>query len=117
MNAGGEMLVPNEYERVNVTRETEVAQRTIFPEQYSQMELAGQMTPMKIEMQEQQEMDDFFENKKLGKSGTIYFPEESEIRTMVRREEGNGELGEYRIFCDTHPGGSRYDIFADGEGK
>ena len=65
-------------------------------------ELDGETAGTELESElfeagEQREMDAFFE----GRAPEFLSPEQEET------------LGEYRIFCDTRPAGSRYKIFAD----
>ena len=116
MNVGREMFIPEENERLDVVLETGAAQNMAQLEQCGEMNPAGQMTPLEMEALEQKEMDEFSENGKLGDYKIIHYPPEKESPSLERREELS-RLGEYRIFCDTRPGGSRYDIFADGKGK
>lgn len=123
MDASGEMFVPDGYEGLDAARAMEEALSAAGVERFSEAELAGQTAPTEIEMQEQREMDEFREAEKLGRPAaafeTIYYPNGSKFETCSAglRELRGEKLGEYRIFCDTRPAGSRYDIFADGNGK
>lgn len=113
MNTVGEMFVPQENESRSVKLENEEMQNAAQLEPCSEMD---PLVPTDMETLEQREMDEFFQSERLGRSETVYYPEESEMRSMECREKSQ-RLGEYRTFCDTRPGGSRYNIFADGKGK
>lgn len=103
-----EMLIPEGGEQPKVAMQTE--QQEMLIEQ-KEMDALQKMKTSEAVNFEQQEMDAFSEKEKLGESKVIYYPDEGNGRHR------SGKLGEYRIFADTRPSGSRYDIFADGKGK
>ena len=78
-------------------------------------ELDGETAGTELESElfeagEQREMDAFFE----GRAPEFLSPEQAEMDAAFERmDEDEETLGEYRIFCDTRPAGSRYKIFAD----
>ena len=73
MNTGGEMLFPEGNEGRNVALETEAAQNAAQLERCGETELMG---PPEMEMLEQQEMDKFIENSRIGDYRIVHYPPE-----------------------------------------
>lgn len=100
-----ETIIPEIKEQPEAAMELEQLQHPEVVTEQNEMDALQQMEASEVESLEQQEMDAFSESGKLGR---MYEPDASPSRRYAK-------MGEYRIFCDTRPGGSRYDTFADGK--
>ena len=98
-------------ESVEIIRTRELRKQTSCgAEAMEQMEMDGFMQPESLgETVEQAEMDALENETQLGRR-LIYYPDEHGDESRI-----GDRLGEYRVFGDTRPTRSSYDIFADGK--